>query len=117
VFIFYFSYCPKQQDSVRFKKYFMNIHLKRETSTSVNDLHSATVSDTNKKIKVNHARPMPLAVRRPSENQPILTVMSNAHDDFGQRYEIIKEVGKGGFSTVYQCRNRQTGIDYAVKVF
>lgn len=86
----------------------MNNSLKREISTSV--------SESIKRLKINNGRPMPLTIRYPSNNQPITTVMSNARDDFGQRYEIIKEVGKGGFSTVYQCRNRQTGVDYAVKV-
>eukprot|EP01034_Spumella_vulgaris_P029397 gene29397-36446_t len=49
-------------------------------------------------------------------NAPILTVMSNAKDDFISRYDVIREIGKGGFSTVYQCRHKVTKVDYAVKV-
>eukprot|EP00428_Durinskia_dybowskii_P078564 CAMPEP_0170361836 /NCGR_PEP_ID=MMETSP0117_2-20130122/4014_1 /TAXON_ID=400756 /ORGANISM="Durinskia baltica, Strain CSIRO CS-38" /LENGTH=931 /DNA_ID=CAMNT_0010616219 /DNA_START=249 /DNA_END=3044 /DNA_ORIENTATION=- len=51
-----------------------------------------------------------------SVNAPILTVMSSAQDDFNSKYEIVGEIGKGGFSTVYQCRARSTGLSYAVKV-
>eukprot|EP01039_Chlorochromonas_danica_P009194 gene9194-10154_t len=47
---------------------------------------------------------------------PLLTVMSNARDDFNSRYELIREVGKGGFSTVFLCRHRATGLNYAVKI-
>lgn len=99
--------------------------LKRELSTSVSDLHLATVSNSIKKLKIHREgpqSPMPLTIRNPDKtnnghaNANLVTVMSQARDDFGQRYEIIKEVGKGGFSVVYQCRNRQTGVDYAVKV-
>jgi len=95
------------------------MHLKREISTSVSDLHLATVSDSIKRLKIAKdgiAVPMPLTIRKPTESSNLVHVMSSARDDFAQRYEIIREVGKGGFSTVYQCRNRQTGADYAVKV-
>ncbi len=96
------------------------MHLKREISTSVSDLHLATVSDSIKRLKIAKdgiAVPMPLTIRKPTESSSNLVhVMSSARDDFAQRYEIIREVGKGGFSTVYQCRNRQTRVDYAVKV-
>lgn len=46
----------------------------------------------------------------------ISTVMSSAQDDFSTKYDLIREIGKGGFSTVYQCKDRRTGADYAVKV-
>ena len=46
----------------------------------------------------------------------ILTVMSSAQDDFSSKYSLVREIGKGGFSTVYQCKEKGTGIDYAVKV-
>lgn len=99
--------------------------LKRETSTSVSDLHVHSVSDSIKRLAISvngHPEKMPLAIKQPEtitpshSSQNILTVMSNARDDFNSRYEIIREVGKGGFSIVYQCRHRQTGKDYAVKV-
>jgi len=50
------------------------------------------------------------------QNAAILTVMSSARDDFGSKYDIIREIGKGGFSTVYQTKDRRTGKDYAVKI-
>ena len=47
---------------------------------------------------------------------PIITVFSSAEDGFDSKYEMLNEIGKGGFSVVYRCRDRQTGTDYAVKV-
>ena len=32
------------------------------------------------------------------------------------RYDLLKEIGRGGFSTVFQCRDRDTRDIYAVKV-
>ena len=37
-------------------------------------------------------------------------------DAFLSKYEVIKEIGRGGFSKVYQCQDLQTRRDYAVKV-
>jgi hypothetical protein len=88
-------------------------HIKRELSYSRSTDHHLT--DSIKRVKINRPE-MTLSLRKPSENYPLVSVMSSARDDFSQRYEIVKEVGKGGFSTVYQCRNRATGLDYAVKV-
>jgi len=39
-----------------------------------------------------------------------------ARDAFDVKYELGGEIGRGGFSVVCQCRNRQTGRDYAVKI-
>lgn len=47
----------------------------------------------------------------------VKTVLSTANElDFDSKYELGKEIGKGGFSCVYQCRDRNTGVVYAVKV-
>jgi hypothetical protein len=104
------------------------MHFKREISTSsVN-----TVSDSIKRLAISHDG-HPERVQMTNDqttstnvqqrvetlhpvNAPILTVMSNAKDDFISRYEVIREIGKGGFSIVYQCRHRVTMVDYAVKV-
>lgn len=97
------------------------MHAKRGTSVSVADLHLQTVQDNIKRLalgseEANHPH-MALSIQNPNgSNAPILTVMSNARDDFNSRYDMIREIGKGGFSTVYQCRHRSTGVDYAVKV-
>lgn len=95
------------------------MHAKRHISTSATDLHMSDMSDSVKRLAIAReghpvAAPSILPpVRAPS---PILTVMSNAKDDFTSRYEVIREIGKGGFSTVYQCRQRTSGRDFAVKV-
>jgi len=95
------------------------MHLKRETSTSVSDLHLSTFSDSIKRLAIScEGQPtMAFRIQHPELTPAsILTVLSKASDDFHGRYEIVQEIGKGGFSTVYQCRNKQTGVDYAVKV-
>jgi len=97
----------------------MHHNLKRETSTSVSDLHLSTVSDSIKRLAIScegHPK-MALAITHPETIEAgVLTVLSKASDDFYSRYDVIREIGKGGFSTVYQCRSKQSGIDYAVKV-
>ncbi len=96
------------------------MHFKREISTSVTDLHVNTVSDSIKRLAISHdGHPEPaMNIRNPNsiESMPILTVMSSAQDDFRSKYQLIAEIGKGGFSTVYQCRSKTSGLDYAVKV-
>jgi serine/threonine protein kinase len=37
-------------------------------------------------------------------------------DVAGGRYELGPELGRGGMGTVYRARDRQTGVDVAVKV-
>lgn len=100
------------------------MHYKREISTSVADLHINTVSDSFKRLAVSHdghPEKKPMNISDPSalthQNAAILTVMSSARDDFGSKYDIIREIGKGGFSTVYQTKDKRTGKDYAVKVW
>jgi hypothetical protein len=97
------------------------MHFKRATSVSVADLHLQTVEDKIKRLAIdrNDQPYMALSLKDPSNSAshaPILTVMSSARDDFNSRYDIIREIGKGGFSTVYQCRSKQDGRDFAVKV-
>ncbi|RYY87286.1 hypothetical protein EON63_04270 [archaeon] len=95
------------------------MHLgKRETSVCATDYHFQNMADSIKKLAIAkdgqpHAIP---SIVPPKDTHSIMTVMSNAQDDFNSRYELVREIGKGGFSTVYQCRNRNDGKDYAVKV-
>ena len=91
---------------------------KREISVSVTDYHLMNMSDSIKKLAIaRNGQPYAVpSISPPKESNHVLTVMSNARDDFNARYEVVREIGKGGFSTVYQCRNRSTNIDYAVKV-
>lgn len=93
--------------------------IKREISISVSDLQLNSVSDSIKRLAISKdGHPdMALSIRNPdSLPMPITTVLSNARDGFQTKYEFIREIGKGGFSIVYQCKNKQTGVDYAVKV-
>lgn len=95
------------------------MHAKRELSTSVSELHS--VSENIKRLAVSfegHPK-MSLSVQFPAPNATNYSVLgpkASAQDDFNSHYEIVKEIGKGGFSTVYKCKSKQTSTDYAVKV-
>lgn len=51
-----------------------------------------------------------------SAGPPIQSILSNARADFSLKYELLKEIGRGGFSTVYQCRDRLDSLIYAVKI-
>ena len=51
-----------------------------------------------------------------SSGMRLETVMSTAKENFNGKYDTLREIGRGGFSVVYQCRNRASGVDYAVKV-
>jgi hypothetical protein len=47
----------------------------------------------------------------------VKTILSQVNEqDFDTKYELGREIGKGGFSCVYQCKDRITGNVYAVKV-
>jgi len=98
------------------------MNYKRVISTSVSDLHLNSVSDSIKRLAISHDGHPEKAMNisdpdsLPKQHVGILTVMSSARDDFSSKYEVLREIGKGGFSTVYQCRNKNTGMDYAVKV-
>ncbi|CAM9110303.1 unnamed protein product, partial [Ectocarpus fasciculatus] len=47
---------------------------------------------------------------------PLTTVVSQAGTDFGAKYGILREIGRGGFSVVYHCKSITTGASYAVKI-
>lgn len=57
-----------------------------------------------------------LNVPSPGPGSRVVPVLSQASDGFSERYEILNEVGRGGFSVVYRCRDRMSGEIYAVKV-
>lgn len=46
---------------------------------------------------------------------PIRPILSKLSNDFDSKYDILSEIGRGGFSIVYQCQNRLTKQIYAVK--
>ena len=95
---------------------------KRETSVSVADLQLNSTVDSIKRLELTHDG-VPISMNVPTPNvaepqsQAILTIMSNARDDFNTKYELMREIGRGGFSTVYQCRERSNINNvYAVKI-
>lgn len=105
--------------------------LKRENTTDPEKLRNMDqdMADGIKRLAISHdGRPegvqrdgrlhlAPPVTNPPGRGgKPILTVMSNAKDDFETKYEIMKEIGKGAFSTVYQCEARDSGNMYAVKM-
>ena len=46
----------------------------------------------------------------------ITSILSQAKTNFFTKYELLQEIGRGGFSTVHQCQDKDTGAMYAVKV-
>lgn len=115
------------------------MNYKRETSTTVSDLHLNSMADSIKRLAISKdgypeyavgssanyssnedmptgpALPHPSAVG-PRRTNGIVTVTSTAKDDFNSKYDIVREIGRGGFSIVYQCRDKSSQVDYAVKV-
>ena len=49
-------------------------------------------------------------------NSPITTVFSSAEDGFHSKYDLLEEIGRGGFSVVYKCRDKISNQIYAVKI-
>jgi serine/threonine protein kinase len=111
------------------------MNVKRETSVDVSDLR--TVSDNIKRLAISvdghpvkspphslERAVMPAVQETTAMNTqlqltsppPVYSILSDAKVGFGDRYELLKEIGRGGFSTVYQCRDRSDGSIYAVKV-
>jgi serine/threonine protein kinase len=79
------------------------MNVKREISTSVEDL----MQDGIKRLAISHdGHPVTVPPVGPAPSV----------EGFRARFELLREVGKGGFSTVYLCRERLTGDQYAVKV-
>ena len=44
------------------------------------------------------------------------TVDSESRTRLGERYELVREIGRGGMATVYLARDLQTDRDVAIKV-
>ena len=91
--------------------------LRMSTTPRVNPVADGTsavvkenvMSESNGSSNAHVHRPLPTG-------PPIHSILSNARADFSEKYELLNEIGRGGFSTVYQCRNRVDGNVYAVKV-
>jgi serine/threonine protein kinase len=91
-------------------------HSGEETASNNN---VAVMSETTTDARNNNSQGsnIPTDVKlSQSAGPPIQSILSNARADFGLKYELLKEIGRGGFSTVYQCRDRLDSVIYAVKV-
>ena len=85
---------------------------KREVSLSIADLRNSVKrlameedasAITNDNVPKNVLPNLRINV---NPEPPILTVFSSAEDGFESKYEILNEIGKGGFSVVYRCRDK-----------
>jgi len=54
--------------------------------------------------------------KKEREKGPGMIGISDCEGDFLEKYKLGRELGKGGFSIVYQCTSNANGEDYAVKV-
>ena len=88
---------------------------KRETSISVADLR-----DDVKRMAISKSTANVIEADQSStnmnNNKPITTVFSTAGADFDSKYEKLAEIGRGGFSVVYKCKECSSGEIFAVKV-
>ena len=113
---------------------------KRETSVSVDHLH--TVSESIKRLALsqdglpyhsmpgisenssnnssnshnNRMSPIQLENLYVKNGSVLASILSNATEDFASKYDLIQEIGRGGFSTVFKCKEKATEQIFAVKV-
>jgi serine/threonine protein kinase len=87
--------------------------MKREVSQSV-----ANLGHSVKRLAIEEPNPLMAhpssPVAAPTNLEPVL---STSRDDFDLLFEKLDEIGRGGFSTVYRCKEKKTREIYAVKVF
>ncbi len=92
---------------------------KRENSVAVENLHemnNVTESIKQLAISVDGHPGKVLQLATPSPEKLLFTVLSDARDGFNQKYTIIRQIGKGAFSVVYQCQSKINHDYFAVKV-
>jgi serine/threonine protein kinase len=89
--------------------------MKREVSQSVANLgHSVKRLAIEEQEKLMATKVSPSSPTYRTNLEPVL---STSRDDFDVLYEKLNEIGRGGFSTVYRCRDKKTKQIYAVKVW
>lgn len=49
------------------------------------------------------------------EQKATSSLLTSSCDEFDSLYDMLEEIGRGGFSVVYKCRQKYTGEIYAVK--
>ena len=74
---------------------------KREISVSIADLRDSVKRLAMEEMETDEGADQS---PRPVPREPIVTVFSSAEDGFESKYEMLNEIGKGGFSVVYRCR-------------
>lgn len=91
--------------------------LRMSTTPRVNPVADGTSAVVKENVMSQGNGSSNMHMHRPQPTgPPIHSILSNARADFSEKYELLTEIGRGGFSTVYQCRNRVDGNVYAVKV-
>jgi len=96
--------------------YHMNNNNNNSNSNSINNSNSME-SDNNDQVQQPNREG--LRIQLPEHTVSFGTVFSIgsvATHTFDSKYNIIKEIGRGGFSVVYQCQNKTNNDIYAVKV-
>lgn len=83
---------------------YIHMSSKRMTSISVTDLHATVMNlSMNNNISV-------------STNNKNMNITSKYTKIFDIKYIKMEQIGRGGFSCVYKCKNRITDVIYAVKI-
>lgn len=96
---------------------------KRENSVSLGDLQvlserikrCAISVDGTVQVQRGHSNTN-MSVQVPQEDNNIIHVMSTSKSNFSDIYQLLGEIGRGGFSTVFRCKQLVTQQIYAVKV-
>jgi hypothetical protein len=89
---------------------YMSSVLKREVSQSIANLQHSV-----KRLAIDNERTYMISPE-PQHPPRVETVLSTSRDDFDSVYDILSEIGRGGFSVVYQCRHKESKEIFAVKV-
>jgi hypothetical protein len=98
-------------------------HFKRVNSVSVTELQTLSESIKRFAISVDGKGKIPLSppnskimsLKMPTQSN-VVSIMSDAKENFSENYNILEEIGRGGFSTVFKCQSKQSKEIYAVKV-
>ena len=54
--------------------------------------------------------------RKNDRDNTMISVLSSSKQNFTDIYNVLDEIGRGGFSTVYRCQNKLNSETHAVKV-
>eukprot|EP00605_Chrysophyceae_sp_TOSAG23-4_P001256 GSChrysophyteH1.ASY1.ANO1.1367.1 assembled CDS len=82
----------------------------------MNTMSSADISLDIRRDKSNDDTTSGQASRQSSFRKGTVLDKLSSAETFYSKYEVIKEIGRGGFSKVYQCRSLETQEYYAVKM-